>query len=74
MKCVRRIVGVTWRLLVPADEAVMLRHVASGRVLTDGSEGILFPSAGAASRFRSRYLDEADGWEAIPLEQLVSAA
>lgn len=74
MRCFRRIVDVTWRILTPADEVVMLVHAPTGRVLTDGLDRVLFPSASAAGSFRTRYLDEAAAWETVPFERLDCAA
>jgi hypothetical protein len=74
MRYLRRIVDVTWRMLVPADGTVMLLHVPSGRVLTHGPEAVRFPSVSAAGAFRSRYLDEAAAWETVRLDQLGCAA
>jgi hypothetical protein len=50
-----------------ADE-VVLRHVGSGLVLTDGSPDrtpVRFSSASEAGSFSQRFLDECRGWEAV---------
>jgi hypothetical protein len=72
--------SAVWRTL--GDErqreaAHVLRHGLSGRVLTDGSERdrpVRFASRAAAGDFRTRFLDEAEGWEALPAEDVEGQA
>jgi hypothetical protein len=55
----------------------VLRHGPSGQVLTDGSERdrpVRFASRAAAGDFRTRFLDEAEGWEALPVEEVEAQA
>ena len=67
-----RVVGAAWERIprpsAPGPAEVVLCHVPSGQVLTDGSDPgreIRFPSRHAAHAFCSRFLDEAPGWEAV---------
>jgi hypothetical protein len=47
---------------------VVLRHLASGRFLTDSSDQeqpVRFRDHASARTFRLRFLDERDAWEAV---------
>jgi uncharacterized iron-regulated membrane protein len=57
----------------PAERDHVLRHGPSGHVLSDGSDDqrpVRFASRAAAGQFRTRFLDEADAWEALPAEDV----
>jgi hypothetical protein len=58
------------RSVLGGGDAVVLRHRASGAVLSAGfpgeSDALRFGSAAEAEAFSARFLDEAAGWEAVP--------